>query len=443
VPTGVVPPSADVVVIGGGPAGSAAAALLVREGVNVVLLESAKHPRNTVGESLIPHFWKFADKIGCTRQLEVAGFVKKAGAITVWNDRIHQFSFDDFGYHRDALHVERDRFDEVLLRHAQASGASVFEQTAVSSVDFADSAAPKVRYDDRRGGASSSGEIRCKIVIDASGRDAVLARQFGARVIVGRGQQEFVSLWGYYESSRYVGADGKGYPARRLPAIRPVTFVVSCEQGWIWHIMLRDRASVGIVVSAAAIAGLPESEREPYFRRTVESSPYLRRLLDGARLKQGSIRFAHDYSYYLKQVCGEGWFCIGDAGSFVEPLFSHGVQAALYNANVVSVLAKAALDRPAQAEEYRKHFERRVRQYYGFSRSLALGDFGGDGVDAELVKSLMKQMPPIELEMMLVASCSSDRSTEFRTMAREAGVLADRGDGFESSRHRYLPALDL
>ena len=84
-----------------------------------------------------------------------------------------------------------------------------------------------------------------------------------------------------------------------------------------------------------------------------------------------------------------------------------------------------------------------ARQYYGFSRSLALGDLGGDGVDPVLVKALMKRMPPVELELMLVASCISDRSTNFRNMAKEAGVLGDFGDGFVSDRHRYLPALEL
>ncbi|HEX9484901.1 MAG TPA: NAD(P)/FAD-dependent oxidoreductase [Gemmatimonadaceae bacterium] len=438
-----IPRRADVVVIGGGPAGSGTAAHLARSGVDVVLLEKVKHPRNTVGESLIPHFWKFADAIGASEKIRAAGFLEKAGGITVWKERIHQFSFRDFGLERPALHVERDRFDELLLRHSESSGARVFERVPVTSVDFADPEEPIVHYDDRRGGDSAPGEIRCKFVVDASGHSVVLGRQFGTRVIVGRGEREFMALWGYFRNARFVASDGTSHGAEELGATKPVTFVVSYEDGWTWHIILREHTSVGLVINTRTIKAMKKRDHEEYFRRTVEATPHLRALLETATFEEGSLSAMHDYSYYLTQVSGPGWFCVGDAGGFVDPVFSHGVQAALYNASVAGVLIKTSLDHPASAERNRRHFDARIRQYYGFSRSLALGDFGGDGVDASLVKSLMKQMPPIELELMLVASGITDRSTNFRNMAIEAGVLGELGDGFVSNRHRFLPALRL
>src|SRR3990172_2482030 len=106
-----IPRSADVAVIGGGPAGSIAASQLALAGYAVVLLEKAKHPRPTVGESLIPQFWKFTDQIGASASIESDGFIAKGGGLSLWRGQLRQLKFSDFGYSRPGLHVERDRFD--------------------------------------------------------------------------------------------------------------------------------------------------------------------------------------------------------------------------------------------------------------------------------------------------------------------------------------------
>ena len=85
-----------------------------------------------------------------------------------------------------------------------------------------------------------------------------------------------------------------------------------------------------------------------------------------------------------------------------------------------------------------------MRQHYGFSRSLALGDYGGDGVDPELVIDLMKSMPLVELEMMLVASDISNRSTNFLEMAKQAGIYeSDFVDGVMAGKSKILDTLHV
>ncbi len=110
-----IPPRCDVVVIGGGPAGSIAATLLAQKGYEVVLFERERHPRYRVGESLIPHFWKYCDMVGVSEKILADGFIQKAGGTTIWGGVVRQMGFKDFGYGRPALHVERDRLDQILL----------------------------------------------------------------------------------------------------------------------------------------------------------------------------------------------------------------------------------------------------------------------------------------------------------------------------------------
>jgi flavin-dependent dehydrogenase len=74
-----VPKKCDVIVIGGEPAGTIAAGILARDGCDVVLLEQKLFPRNTVVESLIPHFWKFTDMIDASTAIAQEGFLVKKG----------------------------------------------------------------------------------------------------------------------------------------------------------------------------------------------------------------------------------------------------------------------------------------------------------------------------------------------------------------------------
>ncbi len=419
--TGNIPQKTDVVIIGGGPAGSSAATHLAKADIDCILLERARFPRNQVGESLIPHFWKFTDVLGVSDKIEREDFLHKAGGITAWDGKIRQILFSDFGYTRSGLHVERDVFDNLLLKHSQESGAKVFQQVAVKKVDFGDENRPVIHFTDKRGEENRQGTISCQYVIDATGHSSLLAQQFGARQTISA-EMNFLSIWGYFNNSRYAGVDRKSYPAEKLNSVTPVTFVMSYEDGWLWHIILRDKTSVGLVVHTDKTKGMNRQQREDFFQQVCFNQPYLKELLAPAEFIDGSLQYRPDYSYYSTQICGDNFYCIGDAAAFVDPIFSHGVQNAFYNASLASVSIIESLKNPVKRSRYSQLCASRMQQFYGFSRALSLGDFGCNGVNRELVKSLMKAMPPLELELMLVAAEMTSRSENFKQLAKEAGV---------------------
>ncbi|MEW5988108.1 MAG: NAD(P)/FAD-dependent oxidoreductase, partial [Chloroflexota bacterium] len=408
---GLIPNRCDVAIIGGGPAGSAAATLLAREGFDVVVFEKEKFPRPQVGESILPQIWKFFDLLGVSEKMMRERFLAKSGGIIVWDGKINQIRFTSFGYNdpdRLGLHVERDVFDDILLKHSAESGAQVFEEVMVSRVDFSDSEWPVVYYNDRRGGTFRQGGIACRYVIDASGHASVLARQFGTRKLVSE-EVNYLGLWGYYRGVWYLGVDRQAHPPEDCYKVKPVTFINSFEDGWIWHIILRETTSVGLVVNRGQLKGMGKQAQERYLRETCGNLPYLGELLAPGEFIEGSMFFRPDYSFYSEKVTGENFYCIGDAGAFVDPVFSQGVQAALFNGTLATWAISSSFKTPHRRLAYSKIAENMMMQYYGFSRLLALGDFGGEGVDPKLVQAMMRYLPTNELELALAAATTTSR----------------------------------
>ncbi|MDX1530244.1 MAG: NAD(P)/FAD-dependent oxidoreductase [Rhodothermales bacterium] len=344
-----LPATADVVVIGGGPAGSTAANALAQEGYAVVLLEKAVHPRPTVGESILPFVWRYADLLGVTAELVAEDFLQKSGGTTVWDEAIQQMTFGHFDFDRPALHVERDTFDDLFLRAAGRAGAQVFESVTVQDVDLGGAGANTVRYVDGTTGAR--GTVTCSYLIDASGQGAVLGRQEGFREF--DRDLRFMGVWGYFERTAYVALGGGILPFDQRRTHPPTTLITHLgDWGWCWHIVLRDCVSVGLVLPPEQYASFKTlgSTLEGRFVQACQQAPLVADLLDFDTLIPGSVRALRDFAYYPRELAGDGWFLAGDAAAFVDPINSAGVMGAFHTGYMAALTVAEALQHPARRE---------------------------------------------------------------------------------------------
>jgi flavin-dependent dehydrogenase len=166
----------DAIIIGGGPGGSTAGSVLAQAGKKVLILERERFPRFHVGESLIPYGNEEMRAIGVWPKLERSGFMPKLGAEFVTGNSTASTGILFARYlkpeYAQTFQVERSRFDQLLLDHAEEAGCEVWQETQVKSVKVSDDG---VKVTCVRGGETH--ELAARWIFDASGRDAFLGKQ--------------------------------------------------------------------------------------------------------------------------------------------------------------------------------------------------------------------------------------------------------------------------
>jgi flavin-dependent dehydrogenase len=341
-------PKCDVLVVGGGPAGSTIATLLAERGYDVVLMEKAHHPRFHIGESLLPLNLPLLDQLGVRAEVEQQSMIKHGVEfVSPWHNKSVFLEFKDAWDkgHPYAYQVRRSEFDHTLIKNAQAKGAKIIEGCRVN----------KIQFDDAGSGATiaatlDSGEAlnyHTKFVVDASGRDTMLANQLDVKQK--NKKHSSAAIYGHFEGAKRL--EGK---------LEGNITVFWFDHGWFWFIPLADgTTSVGAVCWPYYLKSRKKPPQEFLMDTIAMCAPLAERLKDAKLTSE--VTATGNYSYSSKRSGGQNYLMLGDAFAFIDPVFSSGVFLAMNSGFAGADAVEVCLKEPQKAAAALKKFDKVMR----------------------------------------------------------------------------------
>jgi flavin-dependent dehydrogenase len=318
----------DVVIAGAGPAGSTACYLLAGLGFRVLLLEKSGFPRYRIGESLTPSILPVLDFLKLRQTVESAGFLRMPGHTVCWGSPEPRTGYYSPDKSRMGFQVWRESFDTLLLENARSQkGVEVKLGTGVNQVNI-----------DRRGvtvHATRQGPIRTRFFVDATGHAGVLARQD-----LRQRDPDFKTLavTGYWRDATAPAGDDFGN-----------TLLEAYENGVVWSVPLHNGLrNVTVLVDWSQGRRIRELGLRDFYLSEMARLSYVSKFLGAASLLVAP-RVSDATLYTARQFAGERFLLLGDAGLFIDPLSSEGVQTAMASALTGAVVINTILNRRAAA----------------------------------------------------------------------------------------------
>ena len=211
--------------------------------------------------------------------------------------------FTDYLNHpeRHGWRLDRDAFDAMLASEGARRG--------VTMIEAAISALARNAGDWRV--TIGKNEIAARVIVDATGRHAAIARRIGARKVV---------------FDQLVGIAGMFTPAAAIERSFPL--IEARPDGWLYSVIVPNGQLAVVAMTDSDIAHANGLHDSSSWQRWIGAAPHTQYRLEGAGLLSGPIA-ASAGSRRLDRAAGETWLAVGDAAAAFDPLSSQGIIKAL------------------------------------------------------------------------------------------------------------------
>ncbi|HEY2953118.1 MAG TPA: tryptophan 7-halogenase [Verrucomicrobiae bacterium] len=325
--------SCDLVIVGGALAGAATAILLLRQQpkLRVLVVEKSREFTRRVGEATVEVSCCFIGRqLGLVQYLNEAHLVKQGMRFHFFNEQTRTLEeCSEIGGRYlarvPAFQVDRSTLDEEVLRRARALGAEVWRPASAQKIELVGAGQQRVtvRRDDE------THTVEARWVVDASGGAAVLSRQQGwwrANTA-----HPTTAVWSRWRGVR----DWDGYElAQKFPKWAQACYGMRGtatnhlvgDGWWAWIIPLKGGdVSIGVVFDQRLMQWPENGSLGQRLKDFLCRHPVGRELMADAQWVEGDVHWRKNLPYYSTTYAGDGYALVGDAGSFLDPFYSPGM----------------------------------------------------------------------------------------------------------------------
>ncbi|WP_412098640.1 NAD(P)/FAD-dependent oxidoreductase [Mycolicibacterium iranicum] len=345
----------DVTIVGGGTAALTLALEIrtARPATRVQVIEPNTHPipevTHTVGESTVEvsaHYLR--DRIGLADHLSTAQ-IRKMGLRMFFSnngntDIARRMELGGSSFVPQVTYqIDRGRLENELYERCRAAGIDLICGRVRSVALGADGSAHTISYQS----GDTVIETTTRWVVDASGRNRLLPRQLDLRKSNGHHcNAAWLRVATEIDVNRW--SDDAGFHSRLVEGDRAMSTNHLMGEGyWVWLIRLASGAtSVGIVADPAfhPFDGFNTLEKAMVWLRQHE--PQCADVLEQHRDEIQDFRVMKKYSHGVtKMYDGAARWCLtGDAGVFLDPLYSSGLDLVAIGNGLITDMIIRGLD---------------------------------------------------------------------------------------------------
>jgi len=344
---------AEVIVVGGGPAGASTAWALAQQGVDVLVLDRAKFPRDKIcAEYLSPQAsrilsdMRVLDEIERTKPGHLAGMSIRAPNGHVANGEFaanHGFH----GFRDKGLAVRRMILDDIVLRGARTAGARVEESVRVT--DLAKNGSTRVSGVTVLGPDGQQRTLRARYVVGADGLRSVIGRRLGL-MRTSRIWPQRIALVAHY---------------RKVQGVTDMGEMHVDYDGYFGIVDVGDGImNVAVVVPMSRAKEIGEDKAE-FLESWIASRPHLAERFVGAD-RITPVRATGPFATTSRRAWSPGAALVGDAADFFDPFTGEGIYAALRGGELLAPhLAEALVRSPKEESRILSGYDRARKREFG------------------------------------------------------------------------------